>query len=278
MAGIALMLAASLMGAIDAVIVRLIASDVHPFMMVLTRSLFGLLFFMPWLISRPQVLRSHYRFRHALRAILKLASLIAFFTAYTHSQLADVTAIAFTTPIFVTIGAWMFLAESPQLFRVMAVITGFAGAIIVISPGHQFEAQTGLLLALLGALLTALIQLILKPMAARDSTETLLAWNLIITVPLAAIPALFYWSAPSATQWALLILQGFVGLLAMSCVTRAFSLAEASLLVPLDFLRLPIVAALAFYVFRETVPLTTWLGGAVIFAASLLMANSVKEN
>lgn len=274
--GIILMLLVSVLGAVDAVIVRLVAHEIHPFVMVFTRSLFGFLFFLPWLLRHPAMLQSHYRFRHALRATLKLASLVAFFTAYSLSPLADVTAIAFTTPIFVTIGAWLFLAESPRAMRIIAVIGGFTGALIVINPGQHAGISLGLLLALLGAVLTALIQLMLKPMSAKDSTETLLAWNLIITVPIAAIPAVFFWTTPTAWQWGLLVLQGLVGLLAMGCVTRAFSLAEASLLVPLDFMRLPIVAALAFVMFGQTVPLTTWIGGALIFVASLLMAGSLK--
>lgn len=278
MTGIALMFAASVLGAIDAIIVRVVASDVHPFLMVFTRSLFGLLFFLPWLLRRPQMLQSHYHFRHVLRATLKLASLVAFFTAYSISSLADVTAIAFTTPVFVTVGAWIFLAESPRVLRIIAVICGFAGALIIINPDQHIGAPVGLLLALLGALLTALIQLILKPMSAKDSTQTLSAWNLIITVPIAAIPAVFYWAPPTSWQWALLVLQGLVGLLAMSAVTRAFALAEASLLVPLDFLRLPIVAVLAFLMFGEMVPLTTWLGGMLIFAASLLMAAGLNPD
>jgi len=274
--GIALMFAASVLGAVDAIIVRQLASDIHPLLMVFTRSLFGLLFFLPWLLKHPQMLRSHYRFRHVLRATLKLVSLIAFFSAYALSPLADVTAIAFTTPIFVTIGAWIFLAERPRAFRLLAVICGFAGALIIINPNQQSGAPLGLLLALSGAVLTAMIQLILKPMSAKDSTQTLLAWNLIITVPIAAIPALFYWATPSGGQWALLVLQGLVGLLAMGAVTRAFALAEASLLVPLDFLRLPIVAVLAYLIFAQTVPLTTWLGGMLIFAASLIMVVGLK--
>lgn len=218
------------------------------------------------------MLQSHYRFRHVLRATLKLASLVAFFTAYSLASLADVTAIAFTTPVFVTVGAWIFLAEKPRTLRIIAVICGFAGALIIINPNQHIGAPVGLLLALLGAVLTALIQLILKPMSAKDSTQTLLAWNLIITVPVATLPALFYWTTPTSWQWALLVLQGLVGLLAMGAVTRAFALAEASLLVPLDFLRLPIVAVLAYLMFGQTVPLTTWLGGMLIFAASLIMA------
>ena len=271
--GVALMSLVALIGALDAVIVRQLSPGVHPFVIGFTRALFGLLVVLPWILVRPGLLRSQYRFRHVLRAALKLASLLAFFAAYAAAPLADVTAIAFMGPIFATIGAWMVLGESPRVLRVLAVIAGFGGVLLVLRPGEA-GVSTGLLLALSGALLTAVIQLILKPMSSRDPTETLVAWNLIVTVPLAAIPAIWVWTTPTLGEWALLALQGALGALNMLLVTRAFALAEASLIVPVEFLRLPIVAGLAFVCFGQTVALETWLGGIVIFGATLMMARS----
>lgn len=275
--GVSLMILVALFSAVDSVIVRQLSPDIHPFVIGFTRSLFGLLAVLPWIVSRPQILRTQFRFRHVLRAALKLASLVAFFGAFASAPLADVTAIAFTAPIFVTLGAWGFLSERPQPLRVAAVACGFVGVLLVLKPGSQGGVAPGLMLALLGAVLTALIQLILKPMSARDSTETLVAWNLILTVPLAVLPALWVWTAPTPGQWALLAAQGALGALSMGLVTRAFSLAEASLLAPMDFLRLPIVAALGYAFFSQTVAQSTWIGGAVIFAASLLMARSTRS-
>jgi drug/metabolite transporter (DMT)-like permease len=275
--GVLLMVVVAVLGAIDAVIVRMLSPGVHPFLMGFTRALFGLLFVLPWIVSRPGILQSHYGFRHVLRAALKLGSLVAFFAAFASAPLADVTAIAFTAPIFVTLGAWAFLGEAPRAARVLAVAIGFVGVLMVLRPGQHDGIPFGLAMALLGALLTAVIQLILKPMSARDSTQTLVAWNLIATVPIAAIPAILFWSPPTIAEWGLLGLQGVLGALNMGLVTRAFSLAEASLIVPIDFLRLPAVAALGFLVFGQTVPLTTWLGGIAIFGATLLMARSARN-
>lgn len=277
--GVGLMLVVAAINAVDAVLVRLLSSDnqpIHPIVIGFTRALFGLLVVLPWIVSRPGILRSHYRFRHVLRATLKLGSLVAFFAAFAMSPLADVTAIAFTAPIFVTVGAWVFLGESPHAARVAAVAVGFVGVLLVLRPGQHDGIPIGLSLALLGALLTAVIQLMLKPMTGRDPTETLVAWNLIVTVPIAAIPAFLFWTMPTSGQWILLALQGVLGALNMALVTRAFSLADASLIVPIDFLRLPFVALLAFVVFGQTVPATTWIGGAVIFGATLLMARSAR--
>lgn len=276
MKGVVLMMLVSAMMAIDSVIVRALADSVHPFAIAFTRGFFGLVFFLPWMLAHKGILKSHYRFRHVLRAALKLAALISFFFAFARSPLADVTAIAFTSPIFVTIGAWLFLSEQPRATRIVAVVIGFAGVLILLRPGHSDGIDPGLVFALSGAVLTAVIQLILKPMSARDSTETLVAWNLIVTVPLAAIPAAFVWSMPSWEDWALLALQGFLGAVSMAMATRAFALAEASLIVPFDFLRLPLVALLGYLFFAQVVPVTTWIGGAIIFSSSLLMARSAR--
>ena len=274
--GVLLMLIVAVFGAMDAIIVRLVSPSVHPFVIGFTRSLFGFLAFLPWILSHPEILKSRYRFRHVLRAAIKLASLIAFFGAYAVSPLADVAAIAFTAPLFVTIGAWVFLSELPRALRIMAVAIGFAGVYVVLQPGQHNGISGGLWLALLGAVLAALIQLILKPMSARDSTQTLVAWNLIITVPLAAIPAYFFWQMPSRIEWVLLAMQGVMGALAMAMITRAFSLADASLISPIDFLRLPLIAILAYWIFGQEFEVTTWMGGAMIFVATLLMARSTR--
>lgn len=274
--GVALMLLVCVFNALDAVIVRLLSPEVHPFVIGFTRALFGLLVVLPWIVTRPGILRSRYRFLHLVRAALKLTALIAFFAAYGSAPLADVTAIAFTAPLFVTFGAWLFLAERPRALRIIAISGGFAGVLLVLRPAQQTGVAPGLWLALLGAALTALIQLILKPMAARDPAGTLVAWNLLVTVPIAALPAAWVWTSPTPAQWGLLALQGALGALNMGLITRAFALAEASLIVPIDFLRLPIVAALAFVFFGQTVAATTWFGGAVIFFATLLMVPSAR--
>lgn len=276
LAGVALMLVVAIFGALDAVIVRIVSPSVHPFVIGFTRSLFGLIAMSPWIITRPGILRSNYTVRHFVRAALKLAALVAFFAAFAIAPLADVTSIAFAAPIFVTLGAWTFLSERPQPLRVLAVIAGFAGVLVVLRPGEN-GISAGLALALIGAFLTAAIQLILKPMSAKDSTETLVAWNLILTVPIAAIPALFFWQMPSLQEWALLGVQGVLGAASMAMVTKAFALAEASLIAPLDFLRLPIVAALAYYFFGQVAGITIWIGGALIFCATLLLARSARS-
>ena len=273
--GVLLMLGVACINAADAVIVRLLAREVHPFVIALTRTSFGLLAMLPWILSRPAMLRTQYRLMHVLRAALKLGSLVAVFAALGAAPLADVTAIGFAAPLFVTVGAWLWLGERLRPVRVVAAVLGFIGVVIVLRPGWGSTVAVvspALALALLGAFLTAVIQLMLKVMARRDGTDTLVAWNLIVSVPLALLPAIWFWTTPTAAQWGLLALQGVLGAVNQTAVTRAFQLADASLVAPIDFLRLPLVALLAFALFGEMAGISTWIGAAIIFVATMLMA------
>lgn len=276
-AGLAVLIMAcgTVMAGFDAVIVRMLAGGVHPLIIGFFRALFGLLFVLPFLLRRVDMLASPYRALHLLRATLKFASLVALFIAFAHAPLADATAINFTMPIFLTLGAWLFLKETVAPSVVMGVVAGFVGVLIIIRPGAG-AFDPWLLFALGGAVLTAVSQLILRLMTLRDTTERLVAWNLLSMVPLGLVAALPVWVTPTPWQLALLALQGGLGALNMALITRAFGMADASFLAPLDFLRLPVVAVMAFLFFGEVSPATTWAGAATIFAATLLAAGGAR--
>lgn len=270
-----LMSLAAMLNAGDTVLVRVLTENIHPFVIVFFRSLFGLLFISPWLIKNRSILASNYSILHLVRAGLKLMTLVAFFIAISSAALVDVTTISFAAPIFVTIGAWTFLGERVTAQCIVAVACGFVGVLVILQPGRE-AVSAALLFALGGAVLAAVIQLMLKRMSARDSTETLVAWNLILTVPLAAIPLYWFWTEPSWSELGLLALQGVIGALNMAIVTRAISLADASYIAPLDFLRLPMIGILAFMFFGETLTVGTLIGAVVIFASTLILTRSGK--
>jgi drug/metabolite transporter (DMT)-like permease len=270
-----MMIAAAFLNGLDAAIVRTLAHGVHPLIIGFFRAFFGLLVLLPWIVTRVDLRASPYRWLHALRAGLKLAALVALFVAFMHAPLADATAINFSMPIFLILGAWLFLGEHIGIGRILAVLAGFAGIMIIIRPGIA-GFDPWLLFALAGAVLTAIIQLMLRRMALNDTTDRLVAWNLLAMVPIGLIVALPVWVTPSPWQLALLALQGGLGALNMTLITRAFGMADASFLAPLDFLRLPIVALLAFLLFGEVATTSTWIGAAIICAAPLALAGGSR--
>lgn len=270
-----LMLIAAILNSVDAVIVRSLAGEVPPLVIGFYRSLFGLIVVLPWVVARVDLKASPYRVQHVVRAGLKLASLVALFVAFAHAPLADATAINFTMPVFLVLGAWIFLREKISVSSIVGVLAGFVGIIIIIRPGAS-AFDPWLLFALAGAILTAASQLMLRRMAVHDTTQRLVAWNLIATVPLGFLAMLPVWVTPTIGQIGLLALQGGLGALNMTLITRAFGLASASFLAPFDFLRLPVVASLAFLLFGETASADTWIGAAIIFASAMFATGSAQ--
>jgi drug/metabolite transporter (DMT)-like permease len=270
-----IMVSAAVLAGFDALIVRMLAGGVHPLIIGFFRALFGLFAVLPFILRRADLLASPYRTLHVVRAGLKFASLVALFIAFAHAPLADATAINFTMPIFLTLGAWLILREKVELPVLCGVVVGFAGVVVIIRPGAG-TFDPWLLFALAGAVLTAVSQLILRRMALRDTTDRLVAWNLIAMVPLGFIAILPVWTTPTPAQIGLMALQGGMGALNMALITRAFGMASASFLAPLDFLRLPVVGAMAFLFFGEVVPVSTWIGAATIFGATLLAAGGAR--
>ena len=274
--GVAIMLVVAVANTIDTMIVRVLSGQVSPFFMAFTRAAFGLLAMLPWILRRPDILTTRRHGLHILRAALKLASLVLLFVALAQAPLVMVTAIGYAAPVFVSIGAWVILRERPRALRIAAVVIGFVGVLVLLNPrGASFEPA--LLFAFASALLLAAIQLMLKVMGASESSETLVAWNLIATVPIALIPAAFFWANPTPIEWALLALQGAIGAFNQLMVTRAFQYADASLIAPIDFIRLPLIAAAAWWAFGETVGLTAWIGSTIILVSTILMALSTRR-
>lgn len=262
--------AAAALAGVDAVIVRMLAGNVHPFVIGFSRSLFGLITILPWIALRPSVLKTRHPLRHASRAAIKLLSLVCGFAAFAAAPLADVQAIMFTAPMFVMLGAWLMLGEKLTALRIVAIAMSLVGATIIIGPGGSGHVSMALMLAVAAAALQALVQLMLKQMSHADPVETLVAWNLIMTVPIAFIPAAFVWTTPTLGECGLLVLQGALGAANMSLMTKAFSLADASHVAPVDFLRLPFVAMFAWIMFGEVAGLSTGAGAVLVCISAML--------
>jgi len=105
-----------------------------------------------------------------------------------------------------------------------------------------------------------------------DKVPTIMGFNFLFTIPLAAIPAVIYWEPVSLDIWPLLLAFGMAGISAQYCLTRSFSLAEASLVSPILFFRLPIVAVISWYAFDQLTEIWTWVGAGVIAIATTWMA------
>ncbi len=267
--GFAFMAANAVMGALDAVIGRMASAELHPLQIVFFRNAFSLLLLLAILPRQERTLDANGLWLvHASRAVVKLVAMIAYFAAISALAIASVTAIAFSMPIFVMIGSLLFLHEKLRFHRAIAIAAGLCGMVLVIQPGRMGLGM-GEVMALLSALSFACVALLMKFSSDREKPLRIVWFNLLITVPLALALALPVWVWPSPKVWALCIFQGIGGLAAQFAFARAMTYAPASLLISVDFMRLPLAAILALVLFGEQIQPEVMLGGAIIVCGIL---------
>lgn len=264
--------------ATDAVLVRLVSGEVHALEIAFFRNLFSLLALLVLLRPRQLTLRAGGLWpAHIIRAVVKLAALVCSFLAITRLPIALVTAIAFTMPLFVTLGSALILRERVGMHRVLALLAGLMGMLIIVQPQNMgVEFGSGVALALASAAGLAAVALLMKFTSGREEPLRIVWFNLIVTVPIALLVALPVWSWPSPTTLALLAVQGVGGLVAQLSMARAMKLADASLIITIDFIRLPIAALLGLAIFSEPIEGTVLAGGAIIFAGVIFGAVSER--
>ncbi|MDX1569354.1 MAG: DMT family transporter, partial [Xanthomonadales bacterium] len=247
------MVAAAFFFSCMSALIRLGSEELHAFQIAFFRNLFGLLFMVPWLLRTGRTALHTERIGlYWLRAILGVMTMLAFFWTLTILPLAEAVSLSFTAPLFVTVGAALILREQVRMRRWSATLVGFLGTLIILRPG--FESITApAIVALLAAATMAMSVLIIKSLSRTESSNAIVTYMVLMMTPLSLLPALFVWEWPDASTWFLMVALGGCGTAGHLLFTRAMSTADASLVMPLDFVRLPIVAALGYLIFDQTV-------------------------
>ncbi|KRE06356.1 hypothetical protein ASE63_24330 [Bosea sp. Root381] len=202
------------------------------------------------------------------RGVLTLLSMLCGFTAVIKIPLAQATAIGFSQVLFVTIAAVIVLKEVVDARRWAATIIGFIGVLVMLRPtteGLDFYA----LMSVGGALFGAGITVSVRMLATTERTDTILIWQGVVLVIALAFPAWLWWVPPDAVQWFWLIVLSLFGTAGQWLITRAYQVGEAAALAPLDFSRLILASFTGFVFFAEIPALSTWIGAAIVIAATL---------
>ncbi|MBT4769666.1 MAG: DMT family transporter [Rhodospirillaceae bacterium] len=253
--------------------IRISAHSLHPFQIAFFRCFFGFLILAPWLFrSGLGVLKTRRIGFYALRGAIGAVTMLAWFMGLSLMPLAEAVALGFTVPLFVTLGAALFFGEKMHGRRIIALIAGFIGALIILRPGSGLF-DLGAAIILFSALTMAAANLMVKDLARTEPIQAVVTYMTIIMAPLTLVPALFVWRTPSGEELAFLFaLAGFATLGNFS-LTRAVSTADASAVMPFDYARLPFAALIGYFVFSELPDLWTWVGAGVIALASLFIAH-----
>jgi drug/metabolite transporter (DMT)-like permease len=262
-------------GAMTNALVR-VATDLgqHPLEVVFFRNLFGFLAMLP-VLAGFGILRIPYFRRGRLLAVSSICNLVSvssLFSALALLPIAEVAALAFTKPLFATIGAALILRELVGPRRWGATIVGFVGVLIVIRPGVEVvHPAAGFVL--LSAIAATGVSLSVKRLAAENPATTIVFWQSMLVTLMAFVPMLLVWRTPDIATLLVMAATGALGTTSWLLFTRAMALADASALQPFDFVKLPASALYGYLLFGQVPGPWVWVGASVIFGAAIYIAH-----
>lgn len=269
---VVMMVASTLCFGTMAALIRIVSKHLHPFEIAFLRSFFGALAALPllWPLGL-RTLRTDRLGFYTLRCAIGAVSMLAGFWAIAHLPLAQAIALSYSSPLFVTIGAVLFLGEAVRLRRWSAVVAGFVGVLVIVRPGGDGFTPASLV-ALFSAAMTGVVTISIKFLARSDPADTIVLLTTWLWVPLSLPAALTVWQWPAAGLWPWLIAIGVLGTAGQYGWTHALKLADASILAPFSYLQLVFVAVLAWLLFGEMPDRYTAIGAAIVIGASLYIA------
>ncbi|SLN38351.1 Riboflavin transporter [Roseivivax jejudonensis] len=250
---------------------RELSVDLDTFEIMLWRSLIGIAIVLVVCraTGRHRDIRARRMRLHLVRNVSHFAGQNCWFYAVATLPLAQVFAVEFTSPLWVMLLATFVLGERLTRFRIGAGIAGFIGILIVARPATG-GIDPNLLAAAGAALGFAGSAVFTRRLTSTESVASILFWLTVTQAIFGLVCAGLDGdiAAPSASGWPLVMLVGAAGLFAHFCLTSALALAPASVVMPLDFARLPLIAIVGAALYAEPLDPYVFLGAALIFCAN----------
>jgi drug/metabolite transporter (DMT)-like permease len=211
--------------------------------------------------------------QHIGRNLIHYAAQLGWFFALTLIPLGQVVAIEFTMPIWTAILAASFLGERMTVWKILAIVLGVVGVIIIVRP-ETGVVNPGQLIALAAAVGFGISVAMMKSLTRTEKTISIIFWMLVIQSAAGLLPTLYVWSWPGAVTWGWIAVIGFCGTFSHYCMARAMLHADATIVLPMDFLRVPLTAMLGWLVYSERLDAFTVLGAVLILTGNLLNLRS----
>jgi drug/metabolite transporter (DMT)-like permease len=194
--------------------------------------------------------------------------------ALTLIPLGQVVSIEFTMPIWTAILAASFLGEHMSAAKVAAIVLGVIGVVVIVRPATG-EINPGQLIALAAAVGFGISIAMMKSLTRTEKTLAIIFWMLVIQSAAGFLPALYVWRWPSAYAWGWIVVLAFCGTFSHYCMARAMLHADATVVLPMDFLRVPLTAVAGWLIYSERLDVYTVLGATLILTGNLLNLRAV---
>jgi drug/metabolite transporter (DMT)-like permease len=210
---------------------------------------------------------------HAGRGLLHYAAQLGWFYALTLIPLGQVVSLEFTMPIWTAILAASFLGERMTIWKISAIALGLIGVFVIVRPAAG-EINPGQLIALAAAVGFGTSVAIMKSLTRTETTVAIVFWMLAVQVVAGALPTFYLWVWPSPYVWGCAIAIAIGGTFSHFCMARAMLYADATIVLPMDFLRVPLTAAAGWMIYGERMDVFTVLGAMLILTGNLLNLKS----
>jgi S-adenosylmethionine uptake transporter len=272
--GVLWSLSACMISALNDLVCKLSGANLSGINVLFFRFLFSALFFVPLVLKDPKKFATRHFWTHGLRGGLFALAMVPWCCGLIQLPLPTVTTISFTTPIFITVLAGLFLKERLGWQRIVATCVGFVG--IMISARfdfyNTFNSMAGL--AILATLLFAILDIVNKRLLIlKEGIEPLMLYSAIWTTLWTLPFALFYWKTPSIAEWALLIGLGFGGNFLLGCILKSLSYCDVSALQPLRYSEFIFSSILSILVFNKWPTLSDAMGMSLIIPCTLYLVH-----
>jgi len=256
---------------------RELAGVISTFQILFVRSVVGLVV-VTWVIFQTQrsslFQTSRFKF-HLTRNVFHFFGQYGWFLGIGLLPLAQVFALEFTTPLWTLVFAALFLKESLTFKKSIALVLGSIGVYLILSPGSEIVSPAAAYV-IGAAIFYALAHVSTKVLSATDDPLTVLFYMCLIQLPIGLLFGVGGFVAPTLMQWVWLILIGLTALTAHFCITKAMKTTDASVVVTLDFLRLPLIAAVGVIVYGEAFKPMLLVGAALMLVGNLINSHKPK--
>ncbi|TIL69492.1 MAG: DMT family transporter, partial [Mesorhizobium sp.] len=233
---------------------RATTAELNVFQVLELRSVIGFLILLPLVMMSGgfAAMRTERPLAHLARNVVHYSGQAAWLYALTLIPLAVLISIEFTTPIWTALLAVSFLGERLSRPRLAAIVLGLVGVVIIVRPGLG-SMNVGELIVLGAAVCFGTSVVLVKSLTRTDSVVSIIFWMLIIQSVLGLAPALYEWRTPSLELWPWIVVIAFTGMSSHFCMARALAYADATVISPMDFLRVPLSALIGWLLYHEQI-------------------------
>ncbi len=268
--GATLLALSALLFALMGVAIREVSASVNTESIVFFRSLVGVLFFLPLLLLRGvRPLKTTRLKSHLWRTGYGLAAMYCFFYAIAHLPLADAMLFTYSAPLFTPLIAWWWLKEPLTRRMLLTTTVGLLGVLLVAKPSAALlDSQT--LIGMAASILAAFAFVSIREMSDTEPAFRIVFYFSLFSALIAAIPLAWAWQPLAAAELELLLFIGLLATASQIIMSKAYGLAPPGLIGPVAYLAIVFAGVLAWLRWGETPDLTSLIGAALIFSASLL--------